>query len=100
MDGMSVNGCLITEAGVERIARHIYRSAVSTFVARLIRLAWQSCSGAGARNGLAACARYVDVTYPREVLPPFAERSRLLILGASEDRADLLRQLGEHGEPG
>ncbi len=99
MDGMSMDGCLITEAGVERLACPTYRPAVSRFVSQLIRLAWESCSGAGVRNRLAACARYVGVEYPREALPPFAARSRVLILGASEDRADLLQQLGEHGEP-
>ena len=99
MDGMSVNGCLVTEAGVDRIACHPYRSAVSGFVSHLIRLAWESCSGAGVRKGLAACARYVDLNLPREVHPPFVERSRLLILGALEDRADLLQRLGKHGGP-
>jgi hypothetical protein len=99
MDGMSLDSCLITEADVKRIVCHPYRPPVSRFVSNLIRLSWESCSGAGVRSGLAACARYVGVKYPREALPLFAERSRLVILGASEDRTDLLQQLGEHGEP-
>ena len=92
-DGMPVEGFSITGTGVERIAGHPYRPAVSAFVSKLIRLAWESCSGPGVRNGLAACARYVGVKLPVEALPPAVERSRLLILGSSEDRTDLLEQL-------
>lgn len=99
IDGMPVEGCHITSGGVERIACHPYRPAVSGFVSKLIRLAWESCSGAGVRNGLAACARYVGASFPQEALAPVVERSRVLILGTSEDRADLLEQLGKRGDP-
>ncbi|KYF77512.1 hypothetical protein BE20_56615 [Sorangium cellulosum] len=94
-----VEGCSITGTGVERIACHPYRPAVSGFVSKLIRLAWESCSGPGVRNGLAACARYVGVNLPPEATPPAVARSRVLILGSSDDRADLLEQLARRGEP-
>jgi len=99
IDGMPVDGYCIAGTGVERIACHPYRPAVSGFVSRLLRVAWEACAGAGVRNGLAACARYVGQNFPLEALPPIAERSRVLILGTSEDRADLLEQLGRRGEP-
>jgi hypothetical protein len=99
IDGMPVEGCTITGTGVERIACHPYRPAVSRFVLKLLRLAWDSCSGARVRNGLAACARYVGASLPLEASLPDVGRSRVLILGSSEDRADLLEQLGERGEP-
>ncbi|WP_437939264.1 hypothetical protein [Sorangium sp. So ce341] len=99
IDGMPVEGCSITGTGVERIACHPYRPAVSGFVSKLIRLAWESCSGPGVRNGLAACARYVGVNLPPEATPPAVARSRVVILGGSDDRADLLEQLARRGEP-
>lgn len=99
IDGMPVEGCHMIETGVERIACHPYRPAVSGFVSKLIRLAWESCSGAGVRNGLAACARYVGTNFPLAELEPAVERSRVLILGNADDRADLLEQLARHGEP-
>jgi len=99
IDGMPVDGCHIMGTRVERIAGHPYRPAVSRFVSRLIRMAWEACSGAGVRNGLANCGRYVGENLPREALPPITDRSRVLILGTSEDRGDLLEQLGSRGEP-
>jgi hypothetical protein len=99
IDGMPVDGWHIAETGIMRIAGHPYRPAVSEFVLRIVRLAWELCSGAGVRNGLANCARYVGGNFPREAVPPVAERSRVLILGTSEDRSDLLEQLGRRGEP-
>lgn len=99
IDGMPVEGCRVTSAGVERIACHPYRPEVSGFVSKLIRLAWESCSGAGVRNRLAACARYVGANFPQEAPPPPEERSRVLILGTPDDRAELLEQLGRRGEP-
>lgn len=99
LDGMPVEGCRLTSAGVERIACHPYRPEVSAFVSKLIRLAWESCSGAGVRNGLAACAGYVGANFPMEALPLPEQRSRVLILGTPDNRAELLEQLGRRGEP-
>jgi hypothetical protein len=98
-DGMPVDACLITDAGIDVLACQPYRPAVSSFVSRLLRLAWESSQGAGARNGLAACARYVGATYPRDPQPSATEVRRIVVLGTAEDQAELLQQLGEHGEP-
>lgn len=99
IDGMPIDACLLMGTRVDRIADHPYRPAVSRFVSTFIRIAWEACSGAGVRNGLAQCGRYVGENLPREALPPIAERSRVLILGTAEDRDDLLEQLGKHGDP-
>jgi hypothetical protein len=96
LDGMPIACCLVTSDGVEQFATSPYRPAVSSLVSHAIGLAWNSCSNSRVRNALAACARYVDDEFRHEALPPQPDPSRILIVGHSEDRTDLLRQLEEH----
>lgn len=93
LDGMPIAASLLSSAGLEQFACSPYRPAVSAFVSSLIRVAWESCIGAGVRNALAACSRYVGLDFPREPVPLAPELFRVAVLGTPEGRAEFFGSL-------
>ncbi len=97
IDGMPIACCLLSEHGLEQFACNPYRSAVADLVSAVIRMGWGSCRNARVRNALAACGRYVGLELSRLPEPPLPEVSLIAVLGASDDRTELIRQLQSRG---
>lgn len=100
VDGMPLTCCLLDSAGMRQFACNPYRPAASAFVASLIHAAWQACSGAGVRNALANCGKYVRLELPREpeVAPP--KMFRIAVLGTTDNRADFFEKLQQKKRAG
>lgn len=100
VDGMGIECCHVSTDGIERFAEHVYRSTLSTFLDRLIWVAWTACRVTGVRNALADCAWYLGKDYPRESDPERPPVRRVLILGEPDARAEYFELLRSRAGPG
>jgi len=93
-DGMGSESCLSSRGGTQRLDAHVSSdAAVGKLVTRLIGLAWNSCRRARVRNALAQAARYLEIEYPLQDVPPQPPITRLAILGPPEEKRDCFEML-------
>jgi hypothetical protein len=92
LDGMCAHIALFGEQEFEFDA-HCCIPSVGELARHLIETAWAACQEARVKNGLAQCGPYVGLKLPikREAIRKFV--TRMLVLGAEEDRRSLDKQL-------
>lgn len=93
LDGMSVESCLISDAGQQRLAEQVWTSPVVEFVELMVSVAWNSCRDPRIRNALANAAKYVGIQYPLEREPLETPSFRLIVVGDPDSRSDFFEQL-------
>lgn len=105
-DGMRASAVRAAGGSTERCSGHAVNQEERRFVRSVLSLALAKVRSVPLRNRLSWCGRYVssgdDPAFPVEPEPPAeAPRvSRLLVLGAPEDRADFHAAHGAKGAAG
>lgn len=98
-DGMGFESCLVSGRNVEKLrAQVINQFGITTFVGRVLQVAWQGCGEPRVANAFAQAAHYVGLEYPLKKLPAEPESTRLMVLGAEQERHDYLEALKKRKE--
>lgn len=99
-DGMAVSAVRVRADKVERFSGHVVNEAEGQLVSAALALALSKTSSLPLRNRIAWCGRYVssgdDRSWPIEPEPRLPQPliSRLLVLGAPEEREELHAMFG------
>jgi hypothetical protein len=99
IDGMPISALRI--AGNQRSAfeGQPVGSEQAKFVGEVLRLAHASASSVHLRNRIAECGRYVDRTFTIEPEPELPNVTRVMVLGAPDERAEYFDKLQARTAP-
>jgi hypothetical protein len=93
LDGMSFSALLRTDNERTTFCGHPSGVEQKAFVAEFLQRAHAMASSVHLRNRIAQCGLYVDSAFTIEPEPESPDTTHMMILGATEDRADYFNSL-------
>ncbi|HEY4329847.1 MAG TPA: hypothetical protein VGN88_08925 [Phycisphaerae bacterium] len=99
VDGMPYSAVYKKQQQMVRTRGNSFGPGEVAFLGGFLRLAHARVSSIHLRNRIAECGRYVDRTFVMESEPELRNTTRILVLGAPEDRADYLDMLRQGTKP-